>query len=87
MKTKVFITVDTEFSIGGAFADPINNKPVGAQAVLCNIGEEAHGLGFSPRYIFEVRDQGDIFRRGVQHLLLWRSADAGICAAHTRGRT
>jgi len=46
MRTKVFITVDTEFSIGGAFVDPINNKPVGAQAVLCNIGEEAHGLGF-----------------------------------------
>ena len=46
MKTKVFITIDTEFSVGGAFADPISNKPAGAQAVLCEIGGKSHGLGF-----------------------------------------
>jgi peptidoglycan/xylan/chitin deacetylase (PgdA/CDA1 family) len=46
MKTRVFITIDTEFSIGGAFADPVRNKPIGAQMVLCEIGGKSHGLGF-----------------------------------------
>ena len=46
MKTRVFITIDTEFSIGGAFHDPIANKPVGVAAVLCEIGGKSHGLGF-----------------------------------------
>jgi len=46
MKTKVFITIDTEFSIAGAFADPVNNKPVGPQMVLCEIDGKSHGLGF-----------------------------------------
>lgn len=46
MKTKVFITVDTEFSIGGAFADPIRNQPVGTPVVLCKIGRKSQGLGF-----------------------------------------
>lgn len=46
MKTKVFITIDTEFSIGGAFADPVNNRPVGMQAVMCDIAGKSHGLGF-----------------------------------------
>lgn len=46
MKTKVFITIDTEFSIGGAFSDPIHNRPVGAQSVLCEIDGKSQGLSF-----------------------------------------
>ncbi len=46
MRTKVFITIDTEFSIGGAFNDPVHNKPIGPQAVLCEIDGKSHGLGF-----------------------------------------
>jgi hypothetical protein len=46
MKTKVLITIDTEFSIAGAFADPEHRSPVGAQAVLCAIDGKSHGLGF-----------------------------------------
>ncbi len=46
MKTKVFLTIDTEFSIAGAFADPVAFVPVGEQAVLCQVGQESHGLGF-----------------------------------------
>ncbi len=46
MKTKVFLTVDTEFSIGGAFSDPVKYSPVGEQAVLCQIEGKSHGLGF-----------------------------------------
>lgn len=44
MKTKVFLTIDTEFSIGGTFADPKQNHPVGTQAVYCRIGSKSHGL-------------------------------------------
>ena len=46
MKTRVHITVDTEFSIAGAFSDPVACKPVGAQAVYCRIEERSEGLGF-----------------------------------------
>ncbi|MBM4254448.1 MAG: polysaccharide deacetylase [Deltaproteobacteria bacterium] len=44
--TEVCITVDTEFSIGGAFANPTANKPVGLQRVLCEVDEKEEGLGF-----------------------------------------
>ena len=46
MRTKVFITIDTEFSIGGAFADPLNKRPIGPQNVLCNVDGQSQGLGF-----------------------------------------
>jgi len=46
MKTQVLITIDTEFSIGGAFADPERNRPVGPQAVMCEVGGRSHGLQF-----------------------------------------
>lgn len=46
MRTKVFLTIDTEFSIAGAYADPIRYRPVGEQMVLCQIGDKSHGLGF-----------------------------------------
>ncbi len=46
MKTKVFLTIDTEFSIGGAFHDPQNTQPIGAQNVMCAVGGRSEGLGF-----------------------------------------
>lgn len=46
MKTDVCITVDVEFTIGGAFADPENKQPVGDQSILCAINGKSHGLGF-----------------------------------------
>jgi hypothetical protein len=46
MRTKVFITIDTEFSIGGSFADPLNKRPIGAQSVLCEVKHRSEGLGF-----------------------------------------
>ena len=45
-KVKVCLTVDTEFSIGGAFLDPARYRPVGEQRVWCHVGERSHGLGF-----------------------------------------
>ena len=46
MKTQVCLTVDIEFSIGGAFADPARFRPVAEPSVLCNVGKDSHGLGF-----------------------------------------
>ena len=45
-RTEVCITVDTEFSIGGAFADPAKFRPVGEDHALCPAGGEENGLPF-----------------------------------------
>ena len=44
--TEVCITVDTEFSIGGAFADPQRYRPLSTELVECRIGGRSEGLGF-----------------------------------------
>jgi hypothetical protein len=44
--TQVCITVDVEFSIGGAFAAPDRNEPIGPQVVTCSVGGREYGLGF-----------------------------------------
>ncbi|HZV63538.1 MAG TPA: hypothetical protein VFG03_01330 [Telluria sp.] len=45
MLTRVCITVDTEFSIAGAFDDP-RRAPVAEPIVWCNAGGKSQGLGF-----------------------------------------
>lgn len=45
MRTRVCITVDTEFSIGGAFNDGAR-LPVAEPAVWCNTNGRSEGLGF-----------------------------------------
>lgn len=45
MRTRVCITIDTEFSIGGAFADA-SRQPVGEPMVWCEVGGRSQGLGF-----------------------------------------
>ena len=42
---RVCITIDTEFSIAGAFADPAQ-RPVGAPLVLCEVNGRSQGLAF-----------------------------------------
>lgn len=46
MRTKVFIMIDAEFSIGGAVVDPLDKSPIGAQNVLCEVNGRSEGLGF-----------------------------------------
>lgn len=46
MRTQVCITIDTEFSIAGAFADPYGRQPLGAENVTCPVDGEEQGLGF-----------------------------------------
>ena len=45
MRTRVCITIDTEFSIGGAFADAAR-QPVADQMVYCRVNDKSEGLGF-----------------------------------------
>jgi peptidoglycan/xylan/chitin deacetylase (PgdA/CDA1 family) len=45
METKICITVDTEFSIAGAFADP-SLRPIAEPFVWCDVGGRSEGLGF-----------------------------------------
>lgn len=44
MKAKVFLTIDTEFSIGGAFQAPLSVQPIGAQNVLGSVAGRSEGL-------------------------------------------
>ncbi len=46
MSVQVAVTIDVEFTIGGAFADPWGKYPVGPQSVECTIGDEGAGLDF-----------------------------------------
>lgn len=45
-RTEVCLTVDTEFSIGGAFAHPTELHPVGEPHAYCPADNEDHGLPF-----------------------------------------
>ena len=45
MQTQVCITIDTEFSIAGAFANP-TLQPVSEPFVWCNVDGRSEGLGF-----------------------------------------
>lgn len=45
-QTEVCITVDTEFSIGGTFANPAVHRPVGALRVSGEVNGKEEGLGF-----------------------------------------
>jgi hypothetical protein len=44
--TEICITVDTEFSIGGAFADPRRYRPLSSELVECRTNGRSEGLGF-----------------------------------------
>jgi len=46
MKTDVCLTFDVEFTIGGAFSDPLNKQPVGERSVFCEVDGKSQGLGF-----------------------------------------
>jgi len=44
--TEICITIDTEFSIGGAFADPESRRPIAEERVTCPANGKENGLGF-----------------------------------------
>jgi hypothetical protein len=46
MKTQICITVDVEFSISGAFADPTGRQPTGPVSATCPVVGSSGGLDF-----------------------------------------
>jgi peptidoglycan/xylan/chitin deacetylase (PgdA/CDA1 family) len=65
MRTRVCITIDTEFSIGGAFADA-SRIPVGEQNVWCNVNGRSEGLGFMLDTFRRHRVEATFFVETVQ---------------------
>ena len=61
MRTEVCITIDTEFSIAGAFADPSRYCPEGESRVRCRVGDKDEGLGFILRALREFGLTGTFF--------------------------
>jgi hypothetical protein len=59
--TEICVTVDTEFSIGGAFTDPERRHPIGEDRVHCPIGGEDHGLGFILRALKTYQQRATFF--------------------------
>lgn len=59
-RTRVCITVDTEFSIGGAFSDK-DKQPVAEALVWCNVAGRSQGLGFMLDTFRQYDVQGTFF--------------------------
>jgi hypothetical protein len=59
MRTQVCVTVDVEFSINGAFADPIERQPMGTVSATCPVEDASGGLDF----ILDTLERHDL--RGV----------------------
>ena len=66
MRTQVCITIDTEFSIGGAFADPHGRAPVGEENVTCPAGGRENGLGFLLETFAEYGTSATFFVEAMQ---------------------
>jgi peptidoglycan/xylan/chitin deacetylase (PgdA/CDA1 family) len=64
--TEVCITVDTEFSIGGAFADPERYRPLSRELVDCAVDGRAEGLGFLLSALREHRIRATFFVEVLQ---------------------
>jgi len=65
MRTRVCITIDTEFSIGGAFGDA-TRLPVAEPNVWCNVRGRSEGLGFMLETFRKNQIQATFFVETVQ---------------------
>lgn len=83
---RVCITIDTEFSIGGAFADAAR-RPIGAPMVECAVAGKSHGLGFlldcfqrhgvQATFFVETAQRFHFHKTDPMHALARQIADAG----------
>jgi hypothetical protein len=64
--TEVCITIDTEFSIGGAFADPARYRPLSEELVDCRIAGRSEGLEFLLRSLRDFRMPATFFVEVLQ---------------------
>jgi peptidoglycan/xylan/chitin deacetylase (PgdA/CDA1 family) len=67
MRTRVCITIDTEFSIGGAFGNA-GREPVAEPLVWCNARGRSEGLGFMLDTFRQYGVQATFFVETVQRL-------------------
>lgn len=65
MRTRVCITIDTEFSIGGAFANAAR-LPVAEPNVWCNVKGRSEGLGFMLETFQKYQVEATFFVETVQ---------------------
>jgi hypothetical protein len=79
MKTGVCISVDTEFSIGGAFGVPGSRKPIGGESVWCNSKNKSEGLGFILEALSEYNLKATFFVEAL-NTMYFDSAEMGNIA-------
>ncbi len=86
MRLQVALTIDVEFTIGGAFADPHGKRPVGAQSVECRIGDEGAGLDFIMDTLEQHGLRGVFFVEVLNTLYFGDAPMGGIARRiHARG--
>lgn len=61
LPVSVAITIDTEFSIGGAFLPGTRRDPLSDESVWCMQGNESHGLGYLLRVFSNYGVKGTFF--------------------------
>lgn len=64
--TEICITIDTEFSIGGAFADPARYRPLSNELVDCTIDGRSEGLDFLLHILRDFRAHATFFVEVLQ---------------------
>lgn len=66
MRTEVCITVDTEFSIAGAFTFPERYVPLGEEVVRCVVEGREEGLGFILKNLTHYNQKATFFVEALQ---------------------
>ncbi len=86
LRTRVCITIDTEFSIGGAFFDAAR-RPIAEPLVWRNVDGRSEGLGFMLETLRKNRVRADFFVETVQHCYFKNDPIAGPHTRETRLKT
>jgi hypothetical protein len=76
--TEVCLTVDTEFSIGGAFAHPERYRPLSRELVDCVLAGRGEGLDFLLRTLRAFRVTATFFTEVLQCLYFGEGPMGGI---------
>ena len=80
MKTRVFLTVDVEFSIAGAFAHPRSRTPIGVESVLGVANGRSEGLQFVLDTLGSRGLRATFFVEALQALYFGDEPMQGICS-------
>lgn len=78
-RTEVALTVDTEFSIGGAFGDFSKYKPIAERVVDCPVNGRSEGLGFVLKTFEQHGIKATFFVEALNYRYFGDAPMAGIC--------